>query len=62
VFQTLLSEARIFNDEPDNTDFLYTTVESEKSFNPPNPCFKLYCQKHRFTMMTQMTRIFYPWL
>jgi hypothetical protein len=33
---------------------------SEKSPNPPNPCFKIYYQKHGFTMMSQTTRIFYP--
>jgi hypothetical protein len=53
-----LSEAQVFTDEPDNTDFLSMTLGSEKSPNPPNPCFKLYCQKHRFTMMIQITRIF----
>jgi len=60
VFQTLLSEAQIYNDDPHNTGFLSITLDSEKSLNPPNPCFKLYCQKNRFKMMSQTTRIFYP--
>jgi len=50
VFQTLLSEAQIYNDDPDNTDFLSMTLESEKAPNPPNPCFKLYCQSYRFNL------------
>ncbi|MFT7239471.1 MAG: hypothetical protein ACI93L_003572, partial [Cyclobacteriaceae bacterium] len=39
--QTLSSESRIYNDDPDNTDFLSMNLGSEKSPNPPNPCFKI---------------------